>query len=187
MPKRAVDFIKKYHGYYVAWALIYTLWFHPMTGTFGHLAGFIYMFLLLGQGTLMFTRLHNSLKWSAVLEGLVLVHGTTVALIGQQSPLWTMFFSGFGFMFIAAQLWGIQAPKPVNIAAVVVYVISVLTLYSGVLSPLGPIFSQSLPQIHQMFWIPFTLYALVPVFLLLAALLARAKSIIATKKAAGPQ
>jgi hypothetical protein len=42
MPRAAVDFIKKYHGYYIAWALIYTFWFHPATGTLSHLVGFLY-------------------------------------------------------------------------------------------------------------------------------------------------
>ena len=50
--------IRKYHGYYFAWATIYTFWYHPMVGTQGHLMGFLYMFLLLLQGSLFFTRMH---------------------------------------------------------------------------------------------------------------------------------
>jgi hypothetical protein len=168
MPKAAVAFVRRYHGYYVAWALVYTFWFHPATGTFGHLAGFFYMFLLLSQGALMYTKLHVSLKWSAVLEGLVLVHGTTVALVGQRSPLWTMFFAGFGFMFVASQLWGLRLSKAANWAVVALYAAVVLFLYSGALSGFGPLFAQDWSKLFQVTWIPITLYALVPVFLLLA-------------------
>jgi hypothetical protein len=172
MPKAAVAFIGKYHGYYIAWALIYTLWFHPMTGTLGHLAGFFYMFALLAQGSLMYTRLHLSLRWSAFLEGLVLLHGAAVAFFGQSSPLWSMFACGFGFVFVATQLWGLRLPKPLNAALAAFYLAAVGTLYSGALSPLGPLFSQRPAQVHQALWIPITLYGLVPAFLLLAAALA---------------
>jgi len=183
MPKAPVAFIRKYHGYYIAWALTYTFWFHPMTGTFGHLAGFLYMFLLFSQGTLMYTKTHVSLKWSAVLEGLVLLHGTTVAFVGQQSPMWTMFFSGFGFMVVATHLWGLKLPAWLNWVFGAVYLLVVGVLYSGVLSGLGPLWDKSITQVHQMLWIPITLYGLVPVFLLLAAALAWAGSLIGGKKA----
>jgi hypothetical protein len=172
MPNGAVGFIKKYHGYYIAWALIYTLWFHPMTGTFGHLVGFFYMFALLAQGVLLYTRLHASLKWSAFLEALVLMHGATVAFVGQASPLWTMFALGFGFMFIATQLWGLKLSKPVNLLCVGIYIAAAAFLYSGALGGLGPLFAQGPNQVHQVLWIPITLYGLIPVFLILAGLMA---------------
>ena len=172
MPKAAVAFIKKYHGYYIAWALVYTFWFHPMTGTIGHLVGFFYMLMLLGQGALLFTRLHVSLKWSAFLEALVLIHGATVALAIQQSPIWIMFMTGFGFMFIGTQLWGLKLSRTMNIVAVGLYAAIVIALYSGSLAGLGPLFAQKPANIHPILWIPVTLYGLVPVFLGLAALLA---------------
>lgn len=176
MPKKAVEFIKRYHGYYIAWALVYTFWFHPMTGTMGHLVGFFYMFMLLGQGLLMYTRLHVNLRWSAVLEALVLIHGSTVAFVGQQSPLWVMFMSGFGFMFIASQLWGLRLPKAVNWILTGLFAAVVLVLYSGLLGGAGPLFVHNFTQIHQVLWIPLTLYGLVPVFLLLASALAWLRS-----------
>ena len=42
-----LEVARKYHGYYFAWAIIYTFWYHPMEITGGHLLGFFYMFLLL--------------------------------------------------------------------------------------------------------------------------------------------
>lgn len=173
MPRQAVEFIRKYHGYYIAWALIFTFWFHPMTGTFGHLVGFFYMFALLSQGTLLYTRTHTSLKWSAFLEALVLMHGSTVAFSGQQSPLWTMFFAGFGFMFVATQLWGLKLPKPVSWALTALFFVAVGVLYSGALGGLGPLFGQQPAQVHQVLWIPAVLYLLIPVFLGLAWIMAK--------------
>ncbi|MDP3179549.1 MAG: hypothetical protein Q8M76_16685, partial [Spirochaetaceae bacterium] len=116
--------------------------------------------------------LHASLKWSAFLEALVLMHGSTVAFAGQGSPLWTMFATGFGFMFVATQLWGLRLPKAANLGLVAAYVGSLLVLYSGALGGLGPLFGQNPSQIHQALWIPIALYGLVPVFLLLASALA---------------
>lgn len=171
MPRRAVEFVKKYHGYYIAWALVYTFWFHPMTGTVGHLLGFFYMFVLLGQGALVFTKLHLSLKWSAFLEALVLLHGAVVAYALQSSAMWTMFATGFGFMFVGSQLWGLRLPKALAWAGVAAYVGAVALLYSGLLSAWGPLWAGSPSRLYQVSFIPVTLYGLVPVFLALAALL----------------
>jgi len=53
----------QYHGYFFAWATIYTFWYHPMVSTSGHLIGFLYMFMLLLQGSLFFTRIHINKWW----------------------------------------------------------------------------------------------------------------------------
>ena len=34
----------RYHGYYFAWAITFTYWYHPMETTLGHLFGFLYTF-----------------------------------------------------------------------------------------------------------------------------------------------
>jgi hypothetical protein len=158
MPAKAVAFIRKYHGYYFAWALIYTFWYHPMTSTVGHLAGFFYMLVLLAQGGLMFTRVHGSPRWAALLELLVLVHGATVAAVVQGSTMWTMF--AFGFMFVATQLYGLRLPRWGNVAFTLLFAAAALAVYSGWLVP-----GKSIDQIHQILWIPAIEYLLVPVFL----------------------
>ena len=38
--KEVLEIIRKYHGYVFSWAVIYTFWYHPMEGYFGHLFGF---------------------------------------------------------------------------------------------------------------------------------------------------
>ena len=62
--KRIGSFARKYHGYLFAWATVYTFWYHPMENTPGHLVGFLYMFLLLLQGSLFLTRIHLNKWWT---------------------------------------------------------------------------------------------------------------------------
>ena len=98
---------RKYHGYVFAWGIIYTFWYHPMESGSGHLIGFLYTFLLMVQGSLMFTRVHLNAYWTTTLEVFVLFHGTLVALITQQSEIWTMFFFGFAGIFVVTQMYGL--------------------------------------------------------------------------------
>jgi hypothetical protein len=64
--KQIGSFARKYHGYLFAWATVYTFWYHPMENTVSHLAGFLYMFLLLLQGSLFLTRIHINKWWTLV-------------------------------------------------------------------------------------------------------------------------
>lgn len=79
LPRRVIDVARRYHGYLFSWAAVYTFWYHPAENTQGHLIGFFYMFLLLIQGSLFFTRAHTNRWWTLTLEALVLVHGALVA------------------------------------------------------------------------------------------------------------
>jgi hypothetical protein len=103
---RITRFARKYHGYLFAWAIVYTFWYHPMEATPGHLIGFLYMFLLLLQGSLFFTRVHTNRWWTLTQEVLVLAHGSLVALY-QGNGLWPMFAFGFGGIFVITQMHGI--------------------------------------------------------------------------------
>ena len=42
-PRRLTEAARRYHGYYFAWAIVYTFWYHPMEATSGHLIGFLYV------------------------------------------------------------------------------------------------------------------------------------------------
>jgi hypothetical protein len=110
-----VRYARLYHGYFFSWAAVYTFWFHPMVNTPGHLIGFIYMFLLLLQGSLFLTRAHTNIWWTFTLEFTVLVHGTLVALM-QAGPggFWPMFFFGFLGIFIITQMHGLGLPRGVR-------------------------------------------------------------------------
>jgi hypothetical protein len=101
---------RKYHGYYFAWAAVYTFWFHPMETTPGHLIGFLYMFLILVQGSMFLTRAHVNRNWTIVIEVMVLVHGTLVA-ISSPKQLWFQFAWGFGAIFVVTQMHGLGLPR----------------------------------------------------------------------------
>lgn len=120
--------IRKYHGYYFSWAIIYTFWYHPMEITGGHLAGFLYMFLLLLQGSLFYTRIHINHYWKVVSELSVVAHGVMVAILAGQE--WPQFFGGFLGMFVVTQMHGLGWSKTVRWAVGLAYIASIFLIYS---------------------------------------------------------
>ena len=104
--ERFVEIARRYHGYFFAWATIYTFWYHPTEGTWGHLVGFLYMFMLFVQSALIFNRAHLNRWWTFSLEAFVVIHGTVVAVL-QGNGLWPMFAFGFGGMIILTQMYGL--------------------------------------------------------------------------------
>ncbi|MCY3574173.1 MAG: hypothetical protein OXG92_01140 [Chloroflexi bacterium] len=105
--KAFTDGLRKYHGYFFSFAVIYTFWFHPMIPTLGHLVGFIHVVLVMAQGSLMFMRAHLNKHWMLLLEILVLPHAFQVA-INQGNDLWPMFFFGFAAIFLVTQMHGLR-------------------------------------------------------------------------------
>lgn len=124
-----VRWARTYHGYFFAWATIYTFWFHPMVSTPGHLVGFLYMFLLLLQGSLIYTRVHVNRWWTFTLEFTVLVHGTLVA-IAQGAGLWPMFLFGFAGIFVITQMHGLGLRLWAKLLILAAYAAGVLAAYS---------------------------------------------------------
>jgi uncharacterized membrane protein YhdT len=116
---------RKYHGYFFAWATIYTFWYHPTEGTWGHLMGFLYMFMLFVQSTLIFNRSHINRWWMFFLEIFVIIHGVTVAVL-QGTGLWPMFAFGFGAMIVLTQMYGLGldtwAKRGIGIGFIVIVV-----------------------------------------------------------------
>jgi hypothetical protein len=129
--KRIIQFARKYHGYYFAWAIIYTFWYHPMETTPGHLLGFFYTFLLLLQGSLFLTRIHVNKYWMAVQEVTVLAHGTIVAIV-QGNNMWPMFLYGFFGIFVITQMHGLGLSRIIKWALAALYVGSAVVVYSQV-------------------------------------------------------
>ena len=114
LPDGLVANLRRYHGYYFAWAITYTFWYHPMATTPGHLLGFFYMLMLFLQGSLFFTRMHVNRWWTVTLEFFFVIHGTTVAwfsVAGMGGPHWSQFlFSGIG-IFAITQLPGVPLTR----------------------------------------------------------------------------
>jgi hypothetical protein len=130
ISKEIIRFARKYHGYFFGWATVYTFWFHPAVSTSGHLVGFLYMFLLLLQGSLFFTRIHTNRWWTFFLEAIVLIHGTLVAVM-QGNNIWPMFAFGFGGVLVITQMHGLNLPKWIRWGLLTAYAGSVLYIYSS--------------------------------------------------------
>jgi hypothetical protein len=130
ISQEIIQFAKRYHGYYFAWATVYTFWYHPTVATPGHLLGFFYMFMLLLQGSLFFTRIHVNKYWTFFQEFTVLVHGAIVAVF-QGGNLWPMFAFGFGAIFIVTQLHGLGLKIWQRWMFIVLYVAAALYVYNG--------------------------------------------------------
>ena len=122
-------FVRRYHGYFFAWAIVYTFWYHPAVSTTGHLWGFFYTMLLLVQSSLFFTRAHLNKYWTFVLEATVLVHGALVA-VGQGNGIWPMFAFGFGGLIVMTQMHGLGLSRWARAGVVAVYAALVTWVYS---------------------------------------------------------
>lgn len=122
-------FIRRYHGYFFAWAIVYTFWYHPAVSTTGHLWGYFYTMLLLVQSSLFFTRAHLNRYWTFALEATVLVHGALVA-VGQGGGLWPMFAFGFGGLIVMTQMHGLSLSRWVRGGVLAVYAALVTWVYA---------------------------------------------------------
>ena len=160
LPPLGVAATQKVHGFYISWAVVFTFWFHPMEGTLGHLLGFLYLFLLMGQMSLARTTWHTKIGWLTFLEVFVAVHGAVVAIVAGNG-MWPMFFFGFMMMFIVTQMFGILKNKIAVIGVIASYIALVLVTYSGALANLFSGTSVGWSDIHQITWIPVILYGLV--------------------------
>lgn len=121
---------RRYHGYFFAWATIYTFWYHPMVFTSGHALGFLYMFLLFTQGALLYTRAHLNRWWTGTLEALVIVHGVVVAVMNTDG-LWTMFGFGLAGIFFVTQSWGLGLSRRTSWLLFALYAATVFAYYAG--------------------------------------------------------
>ena len=118
-----------------------------MVATPGHLLGFLYMFLLLLQGSLFFTRMHVNRWWMFTQEILVLFHGTLVAFSNAPN-LWQMFCFGFAGLFVVTQMHGLGLPRSLRWVFAAIYVAAVLVVYAQL----------GIHNAHQITWIPLTEY-----------------------------
>ena len=159
LGKRVISFVRKYHGYVFAWATVYTFWYHPMENTLGHLVGFLYMFLLLLQGSLFLTRIHVNKYWMVVQEVTVAFHGTLVAVM-QGNNIWPMFAFGFAGIFILTQMHGLSLPRWLKWTFTGLFVGGAALVYS----------SRGLVQLNEVLRIPVIEYILVFVLAGLVAL-----------------
>ena len=129
--ERPVGFLRRYHGYYFSWAIVYTFWFHPIEDNIGHLLGTFYVLMMLLQGSLFFTRFHRDRVWTLLLEVFVLAHGAIVAYLTMGGGHWQMFFFGFLTIFVITQMHGIGLGKKTRWGIVITYLACVVITYQG--------------------------------------------------------
>jgi hypothetical protein len=149
--ERFLQVLRKYHGYLFSWAVIYTFWYHPTEGTWGHLMGFFYMFMLFTQSALIFNRAHLNKWWTFTLEVFVLVHGVAVAIF-QGNSMWPMFAFGFGAMLVLTQMYGLGLNTWQKRGLAVLFVIAAPVTYA---------LMGRLPAIHEVIRIPVLDYLVV--------------------------
>ena len=157
-----IRLIREYHGYFFSFAAIYTFWFHPMEATWGHLIGFLYLFLLLLQSSLIFNRAHVNRWWTFALEFMVLPHGVIVAWL-QGKGMWPMFLFGFAGILLITQLHGLPLSRWGKRAIYLGFLVSVVAVYGFTERGFG--------RIDEIVRIPLIDYALIGVIYLLFLLI----------------
>jgi hypothetical protein len=139
LKRRVYGWIRKYHGYYISWALVYTFWFHPMEGEYGLLTGFFYMFLLFIQVSFAGTKLHTTIGWLTALELTVGLHGPAISLqkfIAENSgaplfaDIWPMFLFGFVGVFIFTGQYGFNLKKTLRAAIFFAFALMAAIVYA---------------------------------------------------------
>ncbi len=151
LPELATQTVRKYHGYYFSWGILYTFWYHPMDITGGHLLGFLYMFLLMLQGSLFFTRMHTNPRWTIFSEISVVSHAVMVAVLAEHQG-WAMFFAGFLGLFVVTQMHGLGLSKATRWVLSIGYIVAVVLAYGA---------SDRLANLQTVIVIPLTEYVLV--------------------------
>jgi hypothetical protein len=157
---KVMGFVRRIHMYIVAWALVYTFWFHPMAVDPQLLSGFIYMFFLFTQMSLAWTWIHLDARWIVFLESYVAIHALIVAVYNTiqhgSLDMWPMFFGGFAFMFVFTYQFGLNLGRRLNLSIIGSYLIFLLWLYA----PFGYGRGFDFLMRAEFLWIPIILYLL---------------------------
>ncbi|KAF6016987.1 hypothetical protein EB796_024698 [Bugula neritina] len=180
-----VYILRKYHGYFIYWAVIFTFWYHPMENTFGHAFGFAHTWFLMLQGSLTFTNLHLNKYWRFTLEVWVTLHSGVVAvqtvpnIMGKE--IWPMFVFGFAMAIILTQLYGLpfwkNIPSWTRAMPVAVYTIIVVTSYSFIRDVQGRPFT----RLQEIIRIPGIYYLILLIGWLIIVAIAKLQRISAAK------
>jgi len=116
---KPINLVRKYHGYYFSWSIIYTFWYHPFENTWAHSFGFFHTAIVLLQGSLIYTEMHLNKYWRLINESWVLLHATVVALQtadpSKPNNIWPMFCFGFGFMLFMTQVYILPFWKKISV------------------------------------------------------------------------
>ena len=73
-----------------------------MEGYFGHLYGFFHVWLVMLQGSLMYTTAHVNRYWRLVCEAWVLIHAMVISMQTLSSNSWPVRCPAFGVVWVTA-------------------------------------------------------------------------------------
>lgn len=121
-------FLRKYHAYFIAFALTNDFWYHPFESFPGHLLGVINDCLLLWQSTVIYTPTHRHKWWCLCLETMVLPHSAFVAIERGTGASGAFGFAYF-FILIMTQMWGVEVHNGFRALLVVIFLTSVGIVY----------------------------------------------------------
>jgi hypothetical protein len=136
LPPTPINLLKKYHGYFFSYAVLFDFWFHPAEPGAIFAFGFAHTTMIMMQGSLSFTLAHKNVYWRFVLETWVVIHGTVVAVSARQGNLWRMFFFGFSCVMVSTQIHGLPFFQNhphwvVRITPFVMWLSAVLAVYGS--------------------------------------------------------
>ncbi len=151
LRREFVELVRRYHGYIFSWAIVYTFWYHPMEPTPGHLVGFGYMFMLMLQSALIFTRAHTNRFWTFALETMVIPHAVTTAIMNR-NRLAPMFFFGFLSMVLMAQMHNFNLSQRTKMAAYASYLAAATASFAA---------RRELHKLHDILRVPLLEYGMV--------------------------
>lgn len=152
---RPINLVRKYHGYYFSWSIIYTFWYHPFENTWAHSFGFFHTAIVLLQGSLIYTDMHLNKYWRLLNEMWVLLHASVVAVQtadpSKDTQLWPMFFFGFGLMLFLTQIYIL--PFWTRISAWW-RIIPPLVYFSATFATYGAALVGGIGQVYEILFIP---------------------------------
>jgi len=168
MTARVSGFFRRNHTYIVAWAIVYTFWFHPMAYDPQLLSGFFYMFLLFTQISLAYTVVHINKGWIVFLESFVGIHAFIVATTTASqitSNIWVMFSTGFAFMFVFTAMFAFKVRREIRWGVILGYITAIVWIYL-LPSQFGGYEFRDFTYLLRLepLWIPIILYLLAIVF-----------------------
>jgi hypothetical protein len=166
MTARVSGFFRRNHSYIIAWAIVYTFWFHPMAYDPQLTTGFFYMFLLFTQISLAYTVVHFNKGWIVFLESLVGIHAFFVATFTASQAatgIWVMFTTGFAFMFVFTYMFAFKVRREIKWGVFAGYTAALVWIYLP--SEFGG-YGRALTNLLRLefLWIPIILYLLAIVF-----------------------
>ncbi|NHJ12454.1 MAG: hypothetical protein EAX95_02205 [Candidatus Thorarchaeota archaeon] len=175
MTARVSGLVRRLHMYPIAWAMVYTFWFHPMFYDPQLITGFFYMFVLFTQMAVAYTYIHVDRRWVVFVEGFVGIHAFFVAVyntaLGESADMWPMFLSGFVFLWVFTYMYAFNMKKVYRWIVTIAYFAFLVWIYLPV--PFG--YGRDLSRIMMLefLWIPIALYGLAVVFSAIAYLYLR--------------